>query len=356
MLGLESREVERKVLAILRVLSNSSQAVGSLVIAQRLKDEGISLTHRAVRYHLKLLDERGLTHRVNRRQGRIITPQGLEELKSALVSDKVGVVINRIELLTYRTTFDPEKREGDVPVNISLFPVRKFKAALEAMKTAFRAGLAVSDLVAVAHEGERLGGLLVPKDRVAVASVCSIVINGVFLKAGIPVDSRFGGVLQLHSHKPRRFVELIEYSGTSLDPSEMFIASRMTNVTDAARRGEGKILANFREIVAPSKPVAERVIGKLKEAGIGGVIMLGDVSQPVCETPVGLNKIGVILAGGLNPVAAAVEAGIEITNRAMSDVLDYRQLRSFWEIEKEIPSQQYQKASSRVLVYPDKTA
>ena len=63
------------------------------------------------------------------------------------------------------------------------------------MKPAFEAGLCVSDLVAVAYEGERLGEFVVPKGSMGLATVCSIVINGSLLKAGVPMDSRFGGIL-----------------------------------------------------------------------------------------------------------------------------------------------------------------
>jgi repressor of nif and glnA expression len=61
-------------------------------------------------------------------------------------------------------------------------------------------------------------------------------------------------------------VELIQYAGSSLDPSEVFIRARMTSVSEAAKRGEGKILANFREIPALCRGIAEKVVAGLKEA------------------------------------------------------------------------------------------
>ena len=101
MIGSSSVEVERKVLAILRVLNEASHPLGARVLSRQLKDFGIDLTERAVRYHLKLMDERGLTRSVGR-DGRLITPSGVEELKNALVSDKVGFIINRIELSNWK--------------------------------------------------------------------------------------------------------------------------------------------------------------------------------------------------------------------------------------------------------------
>jgi len=44
-----------------------------------------------------------------------------------------------------------------------------------------------------------------------------------------------------------------------------------------------------------------------------------------------------VLLGGLNPVAAAVEAGIEIENIAEGGMIDFQQLRSFWQVEAEFP-------------------
>jgi len=327
----QPQEVERKVIAILRVLSKSSEPLGARVLSHYLRDCGIELSERAVRYHLKLMDERGFTESVGR-DGRLITPLGLEELESALVSDKVGFMASKIELLAYQTDFDIDNHQGKVPINISFFPEERFKETIEAMKGAFKAGIYVSDLVAMARQGERLGGIVVPQDKVGLATVCSIIINGALLKAGVPMDSKFGGILQIKNHKPLRFVELIQYSGSSLDPSEIFITSRMTSVGRMAREGEGRILANFREIPALCQSVAEKVIAGLKQAGLGGLIMMGEVSKPVCEVPVEVNKVGMILVGGLNPVAAAVESGIEVENRAMSAVMEYQDLIKFWEL------------------------
>ena len=331
MVGFETQEVERKVLSMLRILSDSQEPLGARVIARRLKDHGVELGERAVRYHLKLMDERGLTQPVGR-DGRLITESGIDELRSALVGDKVGFAISRIELLAFRTSFNWEKRTGSIPVNVSLFPKEKFAQALQTMKPVFAQGLYVSDLVAVARGGERLGEVTVPDGKIGLATVCSIVVNGSLLKAGIPIDSRFGGILQVKNHRPHRFVELIHYAGSSVDPSEVFIKARMTSVRDVVKRGEGKILANFREIPALCRPIAEEVAVKLKEAGLGGLLLIGNTSEPVCEIPVELNKIGMILLGGLNPVAAAEEAGIEAENHAMSTIIEYQSLIKFWEL------------------------
>ncbi|MDD5095152.1 MAG: NrpR regulatory domain-containing protein [Dehalococcoidia bacterium] len=331
MIGIESQEVERKIIAILRIIKDSVDPVGARIVARHLQGHGIDLTERAVRYHLKSMDERGLTRLVGR-DGRLITEHGLEELKSALVQDKVGFAISRIEILAFKTSFDWKTRSGSLPVNISLFPSGKFRKALQAMAPVFRAGLCAGDRIAVAQEGQPIGNLIVPEGKVGIATVCSAVVNGALLKAGVPMDSRFGGILQIRNHVPWRFVELIHYAGSSLDPSEVFIRGKMTAVSQAAQKGNGKILANFREIPAVCRPPVEEVVNGLKEAGLGALFLMGNTSESVCEIPIGLNRIGMILIGGMNPIAAAEEAGIEAENKAMSSIMDYQALTKFEEL------------------------
>jgi repressor of nif and glnA expression len=325
-------DIEKKTLMILKILNEEGHHLGSRQLSRRLSEGGINMSERTVRYHLRLLDEKGFTSLVDRHEGRIITGKGREELSHARVKDKVGLSISRIETLAFHTSFDPGRREGFLPMNLSLFPAKYFSKALTLMKPAFKAGLAVSHLVAVAQEGERIGDFPVPPGQVALATVCSITINGVLLKRGIPMDSKFGGILELRQGGPHRFVELIHYSASSLDPSEVFILSKMTSVRQAAQSGQGKILANFREILAETRPLVESLVAELKEAGIGGAIALGHPGEPLGEIPVDIRKAGVILLGGLNPVAATHEAGIPVENKAMSIIMDYGKLKSFWDL------------------------
>jgi len=324
-------DAEGKLISILKVLSESSEPLGSITIARRLKDEGVFLSERAVRYHLKIADERGYTQPAGR-DGRMITDEGRREVKDALAPQHLGFVRDKLELLAYQTSFDPEKGSGQLPINTSLIAKDRFKKALAAMKDTFKAGLCVSELVAFAPEGEKLGAAVVPEGKVGLATVCSVAVNGVLLKAGVPVDYRFGGLLEVRSLKPRRFVAIIDYAGTSLDPSEQFIQGRMTSVGEAARTGDGKILGVFRTVPAPAREVVEAKLARLKEVGIGGVFAIGGTSEPLCQIPVALNRIGIVQLGGLNPVAAAVEAGIEIENDSESGLIEFEKLHSFWDI------------------------
>jgi repressor of nif and glnA expression len=324
-------DAENKLIAILKVLSESSEPLGSIQIARRLAKDGVFLSERGVRYHLKIADERGFTQ-PGGRDGRTLTPEGRQEVKEALAPQQLGLVRDKLELMAYLTTFDPVKRTGQLAINTSIIAKDGYKKALAAMKEAFRAGICVSGLVALAGEGEKLGSVVVPVGKIGFATVCGASINGVLLKAGVPSDFRFGGVLEIKERQPRRFVALTEYAATSTDPSEQFIQAKMTSVGQAARTGGGKILGAFRTIPAPARQAVAEIKVKLEAVGITGIYALGDISEPLCQIPVALNRVGLIQLGGLNPVAAAVEAGIEIENIAESGLIDYERLQSYREL------------------------
>jgi repressor of nif and glnA expression len=327
-------DIERKTLLILRILHEAGGPLGSRILARKMQERGYMPSERAVRYHLKLMDERGLTRLVGKRDGRMITARGIDELGEARVRDKVGLAISRIEILAFRTTFNPETGDGLLPINISFFSETSFHFATKIMRPVFESGFAVSNRVAVAREGQYLGDVLVPKGKIGFATVCSIVVNGVLLKHGIPMDSKFGGILQMKNRHPLRFAELIYYSGSSLDPSEVFIRGKMTSVSGAIEKGEGMILANFREIPAPCHALTCNLLAKMGEAGINGVLVTGKISEPVCQVPVEVNKVGIILIGGLNPAASVQEAGLDVENQAMSSVMAYGALQPFDELLK----------------------
>ena len=73
-------DIERKVILILKILHESAEPLGARVIARKMSERNVQLSERTVRYHLKIMDERGLTQLVGRRDGRMITEHGLNEI------------------------------------------------------------------------------------------------------------------------------------------------------------------------------------------------------------------------------------------------------------------------------------
>ena len=324
--------MNKTMLAILKVLDKHPDTIlGSRELSRQLKLHGVELTERTVRYHLRILDERGFT-KVFGKEGRMITPKGKEELSHALVSEKVGFVISKIETFSYLTNLDLESNEGDIILNVSFFPSAKLKEALRIMKPVFSSPYVMSDNVVMQKGGEKIGDIIIPEGQIGFGTVCSVTINGIFLKAGIPVISKFGGVLQVENAEPSRFTALISYEGSSLDPLEIFIKSRMTDVRSAVKHRDGKILASFREIPVVSLEKAEELREIMKDKGIGGILLIGSPNQPLLEMPVSMDKAGVVVVGGLNPIAALEEAGIPAVSKAMSTLYRFSDLQKFKEV------------------------
>lgn len=320
--------MNKTMLAILKILDKYTDIVGSREIAKQLKAHGVDLTERTVRYHLKILDERGYTE-VFGKEGRRITEKGRREIRHALVSEKVGFVSSRIEALSYLTTLNLNTMEGNVILNISYFPLERIKAARSILSDIFSSAFVMSDRMVLGHGGERIGDAMVPEGKMGVGTVCSVTINGIFLKAGIPVTSRFGGVVEILGGEPVRFLSLISYEGSSLDPLEIFIRSKMTDVIGAVKNHSGRILASFREIPVVCLEEARRLSKKMAERGIGGILLIGEPNRPLLEIPVGIDKVGMVIVGGLNPVAAIEESGIPTESKAMSTLHEYSRLTNF---------------------------
>jgi HTH-type transcriptional regulator, global nitrogen regulator NrpRI len=314
--------------AILRVLDKRADAMGSSELAAELLSHGIELSERTVRYYLKLLDEKGLTE-VHGKRGRKITSRGREELDDAFVSERLNFVISRIDSLAYLTDFNPDDMKGRIILNISFFPEKRLRDALRVMLPVFGSPYIMSDRIVLARGGERIGDVRVPEGTVGLGTVCSITLNGVFLKAGIPVSSRYGGVVEMREGELTRFTSLISYEGSSLDPLEIFIRSRMTDVMGCLKEGSGKILGSFREIPVVSLREAENMREKMMRRGLGGRIIFGKPNQPLLDIPVGADRVGMIVAGGLNPIAAAHESGIYTETLAMSTLYEYAALMRF---------------------------
>ena len=318
-------KTQRKIVAILQILNNAGAPLGSTRIARELHAQGIDLSNRTVRHYLGLMDESGLTESLGKR-GRAITPRGEKELQGAMAAEKVGFMAAKVDALAYRMTFDLERLEGKVILNISLIDTPYVHAAAREMIKVYAACLGMGQYVALAAPGERLGDFVVPSGKFAIGTICSITINGVLLKAGIVTHSRFGGLLEMRDGNPHRFTEIINYDGTTIDPLEIFIRGQMTHVSRAAATGSGIVGASFREIPTVTIKEVERISVELERAGLGTALVIGRPNQPLLDVPVPQGRTGMIVMAGLNPLAAVEEKGIRTTNWAMKTMFEFHEL------------------------------
>ncbi len=320
-------ETQRKLIEILRILSESTEEMGARKIAEEMNRRGYNLGERAVRYHLRMLDERGFTKK-HGYLGRVLTAQGEDELKQALVTDRLGFVSTRIKDIEFMTSFEPRTISGDVAVNICYVSKTQFEQSLSIIKRIVEAGYAISSRIKVVDEGQVILENDVPEGQVAFATVCSITIDGVLLKSGIPVTLKYGGIVQIDDGQITRFTDIIDYSGTSINPMSIFTARKMTSLLKLLEKGSGRALANVREIPITARHNAVKALESMRDVGVSGVFSDCQRVRPLYGVPIELGKCGVASYSGINPFAALGEAGIKTRIMPLAAVMNIKELKN----------------------------
>lgn len=327
---------DQKLYDILRVLKEEGKTLTSTQIVETLQAAGIEYSERTIRMYLGTLDRLGYTISYGRR-GRVITREGLKLLQSAEVVNRLGYLSAKIDRMTYRMSFDLLTCSGEVLVNTSILPYSEFAKSLDTITQVFRHGLGMGNLVSLIPPGEVVGETCIPGDHLGFCTVCSLTLNGVLLKHGIPTASRFSGLLELQDGKPTRFAELINYDATTVDPLEIFARAGMTDNLGAVRNGNGLVGAAFRELPGESRSRVESITGRMAEIGLGSFLKIGLPNQPILGIPVGEGRIGAIILGGLNPIAVLEESGRKVlTSGAISGLLEFHKLFHYKELGKRL--------------------
>lgn len=295
------------------------------------------MSERSIRLYLAELEGEGHVER-HGRKGVRITPAGISYLSAGQVVRRVGLLAARIDQMAYRMDFDLQDQCGHVVVNTTLVTPAVLRAHLEAVERVYACGYAVGDRVAILSPGTAIGDTVVPPGMVGFCTVCSVTLNGVLLRHGVPIHSRFGGLLAMRGGEPQEFVELIEYAGTSIDPLEIFIRSGMTDYLGATATGNGRIGASFREFPAESRARVLAVAEGLKRVGLGALGVLGYPGRPLMGVPVCEGRIGAVVIGGLNPMAVMEERGVRVESRALSGLYPFERMIPYTEVRAHLRS------------------
>jgi HTH-type transcriptional regulator, global nitrogen regulator NrpRI len=294
---------ERKYIEILRILKEHQDPMGAKRLSELMAERGFILSDRAVQYYLSYLDTMGFTEKVGN-QGRILTPVGIAETDNALVDDRIGFIISKLERLAYRSTFDPSTSTGDVAYNLSMVPAEMFEQAQTAFDEVARSGCGFFNSYRIIEHDPRI-----PPGYIGFITICSISMDGVFQRKGIPVKMAFGGRLEIENGTPRQFRDLIGYRGTTIDPLELFISSGLTSITRFTQTKTGIALANVREVPCSAREQVEETIRLMNTCGFVFPVTMG---TQVFNLPQNPYRLSIVAFSGLNYIGNAVEKGIEI--------------------------------------------
>jgi len=235
---------------------------------------------------------------------------------------------SKIEELAYGITFDPHTGVGTVAFNTSFVPSADLDQALQLFRLVYTSGLNVAPYVAVAEADETFQGIHIPTGFSGIFTICSITIDGVLLKAGIPVNPVCGGIVQVLDKKPVRFTEVLRYDSTTLDPHDVLLSQELTSVLEMVHSGSGKVLASVREVPMVAQDYLEGLLSALMNAGFKGILEVGEPNTDLLEMPVSRGHIGIALIGGMNAMAAVKESGLDIRAKAISGLVSIDHLKT----------------------------
>lgn len=241
-------------------------------------------------------------------------------------NDQIIFIISRIEDLIYNVTFDLSTGSGNIITNISIIKSEQIDDILHIFRDVMLSGLALSTFVKILSPGESVGSLTIPEGKHGIATVCSITVDGVLLKKGIPVKPKFGGLVEIKKGMPVRFTDLIRYDSTTIDPLEILMSHSLTSVSDMLTSGSGKILVNLREITMNARNKVEEILDDMASAGLGGILEVGELNTDILGMTVERDHFGVAVIGGNNMMAVAQEQGFDIDTHAMSSIMNVRDM------------------------------
>ncbi|WFN35757.1 NrpR regulatory domain-containing protein [Methanomicrobium antiquum] len=294
---------ERKCIEILRILKEHQEPVGAKRLSELMTEHGFALTDRAVQYYLSYLDNMGFTRKIGN-QGRILTPLGVSETERALVDERIGFIISKLERLAFKSNFNPETGTGNVAYNLSYVPENQIENLSSVFDEVIKNGISFFKSYKIIDSDPRI-----PSGHLGVITVCSITMDGVLQNHGIPVKMAFGGLLNVENNTPSGFQDLIGYKGTTIDPLLLFINAGFTSIGSVLKNGTGKVLANVREVPDTAIDSVNDIANMMKSSGFLFPVKVGTGILNIRADPY---RTSIVAYSGMNLIGYAIEKGINL--------------------------------------------
>jgi repressor of nif and glnA expression len=236
-------------------------------------------------------------------------------------------VNHSIDDYAMQVTYNPATNEGTVVYNLSFVRNEDLEFSIGILKDAYKTGLAASGLVKFVGAKEKIGDFVVPEGQTAICTVCSVTLDGLLIRRGVPITPIGGGVVEIENRTPIRFIHMILYEHTTIDPLQVLNSQRLTSVTSVMRKGSGNILANIREFHMEAESLVGEVLDDLSDSSFIGILEVGMPNVPLLGVPVSPQFIGIACVGGTNPLAAIKEGGRWVQTNAMKGLIDVSEMK-----------------------------
>ena len=172
-----------------------------------------------------------------------------------MTAKTLSFVDHRIEELAIRVTYDPISHSGLVIANISYVPDALLDQALSTFQMTCDAQVTPSRLVRVVSPYDSNKPKIyapdhsflpyeIPQNHTAILTLCSVTVVGLLIRNKILVRPIGGGVVEISDNAPRRFIHMIRYDATTIDPLLVLISQETTSIHAIMEIGSGNLLAS----------------------------------------------------------------------------------------------------------------
>ncbi|MEE1134759.1 MAG: NrpR regulatory domain-containing protein [Methanobrevibacter sp.] len=228
---------------------------------------------------------------------------------------KIPFILSKSWNLIQQVDFDIEKQKGNIIANVSYLNRDDLDDAMEIMEDAYNNNPKyINPYYKIIPHPEN-------DEKVGIATICSLSIDGILIKNGIMSNPKFSGLLELT--EPPLFIDMISYNGTTLDPHKIFLSKDMTSISNAD--GPNKILASVKEIPYITRDHAVEILNVLNNIGFS-IYKIGKPRELVYNSKVDNYNFGVITGGGLNSIGAIKEQGIDLEVKAVEKLVKFEKM------------------------------
>lgn len=227
---------------------------------------------------------------------------------------KLPLLLSKSWNLIQQVNFDVEKRKGDIIANVSYVKNDDLDRSLEIMEETYNSN--------PKYINPYYKLLNHPKDenKTGIATICSLSIDGLLINNGIMCNPVYSGLLEL-TDSPN-FIELISYTGTTIDPHKIFISKNLTSISHGGIR---KILASFKEIPYISRDYAVHLLDILKNTGFS-IYKIGKPREVTYNAKAENYNFGIVAGGGLNTIGAIKEQNIPIEVKSIETLIPFEDM------------------------------
>lgn len=253
---------------------------------------------------------------------KINNPTKILEKQNNKTKQKISFLLSKTWNLLDGVNFDTNTKKGNIIANISYIDKNDLDTSIEIMKNVNKT------LPNFINPYYKIINHPTDKNKIGIATICSLTIDGVLIKNGIMCNPRYGGLLELN--KQKLFVELISYNGSSIDPHKIFINKCMTNISN---KGTKYILASIKEAPYITRNKSEKILNTLNEIELN-IHKVGKPRELIYNAKVDNYNFGIVANSGLNGIAALKEENINVDVEAAKHLILFEEMDKLWKKDR----------------------